>query len=223
MDGNGRWAKQRGLSRILGHKKGAQRVKEIIRAAKEMGVKALTLFAFSTENWNRPRKEVKMIFSYFGSFLDANKNMLIKEKIRFNVIGRKDRLGQKLLERIEKVQTITKSNKDLILNIALDYGGRWDILRAAKKMANDVIAKRVSLSDIDETSFANYLCLSQSPEPDLLIRTSGELRISNFLLWQLAYGEFYFTDIFWPDFNKEALRRAIEEYSTRKRRFGRVS
>ena len=220
MDGNGRWAREHHLARILGYKKGAERVKEIVKEAKKAGVKVLTLFAFSTENWHRPRKEIEFIFSYLAERLKKDKGMLTRESIKLNFIGRRDRLGESLKKNIHDIETLTNNFCSLILNVALDYGGRWDIIRAAKRMAKDVIERKVSLADINEKHFGRYISLAEYREPDLLIRTSGELRISNFLLWQLAYSELYFTKVYWPDFDKNELSAAISDYAKRKRRFG---
>ncbi|MCQ9204825.1 MAG: isoprenyl transferase [Omnitrophica bacterium] len=220
MDGNGRWAKKRGLPRILGHRKGVNRVKEIVLEAKKQGVKVLTIFAFSTENWSRPKKELNILFSYLDRFLDAYKKELIKNDIKVNIIGRKDRLEKRLIDKMNDLEDATKDNKSFIFNIALDYGGRWDILEATKKIAKACCDKKISQEDIDEEFFGRYLVLNGIGDPDLLIRTSGEQRISNFLIWNLAYTELYFTPVFWPAFDKKELAKAIEVYSKRDRRFG---
>ncbi|MCM8823827.1 MAG: isoprenyl transferase [Candidatus Omnitrophica bacterium] len=222
MDGNGRWAKQRGLSRSVGHRKGLERIKEVTEEAKKLGVKILTLFAFSTENWSRPKREIENIFSYLEKFLDKNTDRLLKEGIKLNFIGRKDRINKNLLKKIEKTQLITVKNNELIVNVALDYGGRWDIVEATKKITKELLEGKLHREDMDEGFFSKYLSLGALPDVDLLIRTSGELRISNFLLWNLAYSELYFTKVFWPDFDKNEFRKAILEYSKRKRRFGGV-
>ena len=222
IDGNGRWAKKRGLPRTVGHSSGIQRFKEIIDESLLLGIKILTVFAFSTENWNRPRNEIAALFSYMGHFLDDYKKVMFEKNIKFNVIGRRDRINQKFIKKIEKIEDETKLNKSFMLNIALDYGGRWDVVEAAKKILEDFSKQMVSKDDIDEEFFSKYISLSGIPDPDLLIRTSGEQRISNFLIWNLAYSEFYFTPTLWPDFNKDSLRKAVEEYSKRNRRFGEV-
>ncbi|MCK5493952.1 MAG: isoprenyl transferase [Candidatus Omnitrophica bacterium] len=222
IDGNGRWAKKRGLPRTVGHSSGIQRIKEIIDESLVLGIKILTIFAFSTENWNRPRNEIAALFSYMGHFLDDYKKVMFEKNIKFNVIGRRDRINQKFIKKIEKIEDETKLNKSFMLNIALDYGGRWDVVEAAKKILEDFSKQMVSKDDIDEEFFSKYISLSGIPDPDLLIRTSGEQRISNFLIWNLAYSEFYFTPTLWPDFNKDSLRKAVEEYSKRNRRFGEV-
>lgn len=222
MDGNGRWAKERNLPRIFGHKEGAQRVREIIKEANKLGVKVVTVFAFSTENWNRPRKEVGLLFSYLDNFLKIYAKELTKDDVKLKMLGRRDRINPRVLKRIESIEKLTQDNKSLIFNIALDYGGRWDIVQAAQKAAYDCVSKKISPGQIDENLFKNYLSLSGVPEPDLLIRTSGEKRISNFLLWDSAYSELYFPKIYWPSFNKDEFKKAIEIYSKRKRRFGSI-
>ena len=210
------------LPRMAGHREGAKRVKEILREAKRIGVKALTIFAFSTENWDRPRKEIEFIFSYLIRFLRDYRNELIKKDIKFKVIGRRDRISKKVIEEIRKTEDVTKNNKSFTFNVALDYGGKWDIVNAAKRIAKKCVGKSISWEDIDEKLFNKYLSLGDISAPDLLIRTSGEKRISNFLIWDLAYSEFYFTPVFWPEFNKEHLHKAIKAYSQRDRRFGAI-
>jgi len=222
MDGNGRWAKKRNLPRAIGHRKGVGRVKEILREAKKVGVKVLTVFAFSTENWNRPKQEINFIFSYLVRFLADYEEELIENNIQFKAIGRRDRLSKEALKSIERVEMMTRENKSFIFNVALDYGGRWDILNAAKQVTEDVMNKKIQKNAIDEDIFKRYTALGGVCDPDLLIRTSGEQRISNFLLWDLAYSECYFTPVLWPDFKKKDLLAAIESYSNRKRKFGRI-
>ena len=222
MDGNGRWAKSKGLSRIIGHSEGTKRIKEIVKAAKETGVKIVTVFAFSTENWNRPKNEISMLFSYLNDFLKNYKNELMKENIKLRIIGRRDKLNANTVKKIEEVENATSKNDALIFNIAIDYGGRWDIVEAVKKVLADFQDSKITREQITEGSFGSYLELGGLSDPELLIRTSGEERISNFLLWNLAYTEFYFPDIYWPDFTKEELNKAIEVYSKRERRFGEV-
>lgn len=222
MDGNGRWAKARGLSRIAGHSEGAKRIKEIVRAAKEAGVKIITVFAFSTENWNRPKTEIAMLFSYLNDFLEKYKEELMKQNIKLRIIGRRDRFDKNITKKIEEVEGVTSKNDGFIFNIAIDYGGRWDIVEGVKKILADVKGGRITENQITEENFKNYLSLDSLPDPELLIRTSGEERISNFLLWNLAYTELYFPQICWPDFTKEELGKAIEAYSKRERRFGKI-
>lgn len=222
MDGNGRWAKERGLSRLFGHKKGVDRVQEIVRVGKELGVKIITVFAFSTENWKRPQNEIKTLFFYMETFLKKYKRELIKEDIRLNIIGRRDRIREQSRKIIEDVEASTRNNKSFVFNVALDYGGRWDILEAAKLLMKDMEKSKVLNNDIDENYFQKYLSLHEYPDPDLLIRTSGEQRISNFLLWQLAYAEFYFPKVCWPDFGREQFEKALRIYAQRQRRYGAV-
>ncbi|MFH1771202.1 MAG: polyprenyl diphosphate synthase [Candidatus Omnitrophota bacterium] len=222
MDGNGRWAKAKGLPRVLGHRQGAIRVEEIVEQAKRMGVKVLTVFAFSTENWDRPKEEIETLFSYLCEFLQRNKNKMIDEGVRLLAIGQRGRLNDKSLKELAEIEDATASNFEFTLIIALDYGGRWDIVQAARNIASDVKEGKLSLEDVNEEVFGSYLSLSNVGCPDLFVRTSGELRISNFLLWDLAYAEFYFTDVFWPDFTKDEFEKAVKEYSSRDRRFGKV-
>ena len=222
MDGNGRWAKKRMLPRMVGHRQGAKRVKEILKEAKNIGVGVLTIFAFSTENWNRPKKEIEFIFSYLVKFLQSNQKEFVKNDIKFKAIGRRDRFKNEVIEEIKKTEELTKNNKSFIFNVALDYGGKWDIVNATKKIAKKCIAKSITYNDIDEELFNKYISLSDVRPPDLLIRTSGEKRISNFLIWDLAYSEFYFTSVLWPEFDKENLHKAIKAYSQRNRRFGAI-
>ncbi len=220
MDGNGRWAQQRGLPRIKGHEKGINNVREILKAAKNLGVKILTLFCFSTENWKRPKKEVDFLMKKFEYFLKKERKNLKKEKIRLKVIGNIKKLPLSLQKEIKKTQDYTSLCDEFILNLAINYGGRDEIIQATKKIIKDVEKKRLNPEEINEETFKNYLYTKDIPDPDLLIRTSGEMRISNFLLWQLSYTEFYFTPKFWPDFKKEDLEEAIKEFSKRERRFG---
>jgi len=220
MDGNGRWAMDKGLPRYAGHREGANRLKEVVREAKKIGVKALTAFAFSTENWNRPKKEIDFLFSHMVKFLNNYKNEFIEKGIKFQAIGRRDRLSREVLKAIKNVEEATKNNKSFTFSVAIDYGGRWDIVNAARNITLDCQKKKISAMDINEDLFNSYMSLSNVVKPDLLIRTSGECRVSNFLIWDLAYSEFYFTEIYWPDFDKKELHRAIKAYSTRERRFG---
>lgn len=222
MDGNGRWARERMLPRVVGHREGAKRVKEILREAKKVGVKVLTIFAFSTENWNRPKKEIEFILSYLIKFLRSYRKEFAQRDIKFKAIGRRDRFNKKVIEAIREAEELTKNNQSFTFNVALDYGGRWDIVNAATEVAKKCLSKSISWKDIDEKLFSKYLSLAGIPAPDLLIRTSGEKRISNFLIWDLAYSEFYFTPIFWPEFDKEHLHKAIKAYSQRERRFGTI-
>ena len=216
MDGNGRWAKRRGLPRMAGHRKGINRLREIVPAAKDYGIKILTIFAFSTENWNRPKKEIRGLFKALERYLRDEVEELQKNSIHLQSIGRLERLPSFLQKELSRVEKITRHNKGIILNLALNYGGRSDIVDAVKK----IIANRPE--KIDEETFSKYLSTSGQPDPDLLIRTSGEMRISNFLLWQLAYSELWMTPTLWPDFKNENLLQAIMDYQKRERRFGRI-
>ncbi|MBU1122256.1 MAG: isoprenyl transferase [Candidatus Omnitrophica bacterium] len=222
MDGNGRWAKKRGLPRVYGHRKGSQRVKEILREAKKLGVRSLTVFAFSTENWDRPKKEIEYLFSSMAEFLGKYEKELMKDDICLRMIGRRDRIPKKSIKKISMIENLTKNNKSFCFNIALDFGGRWDITEAARKIIKDCEDKKISFSQITEDVFSKYLSLGDIANPDLLIRTSGEQRISNFLLWDLAYAEFYFPEVCWPDFDVKQLRKALKIYSERDRRYGAI-
>ena len=222
MDGNGRWAKERGLPRSAGHRAGINRVKEIIKAASELGVKVVTLFAFSTENWSRPKKEINLLMRALNNFLDREINELDKNNIRLMVIGQDKPTPQYLLAKIEKAKERTKDNTGLIFVLALNYGSRQEIVDAVKKFTNAVIKDKANLEDLDMENFSNYLYTAGLPDPDLLIRTSGQMRISNFLLWQLSYTELYFPRKYWPDFGKEDLEKAIDIYQRRERRFGKI-
>ncbi len=222
MDGNGRWAQQRNLSRSAGHKAGGEAAKEIIKACAGTGIEVLTLFAFGMENWKRPTKEVNYLMNLFFRNLEKS-HELHEQNIKLNIIGDYSRFSAKLKQRIMQSQELTANNTGLHLNAAINYSGRWDITNAAKQLAQQVKSDNLTADDITEETLAQFLCLHELPEPDLFIRTSGEQRISNFLLWQLAYTELYFTDVLWPDFNKEELEKALQAYDARERRFGRVS
>ncbi len=222
MDGNGRWAKKRGLPRTAGHKEGVKAVKRIVEAAVEAHVEALTLYAFSVENWRRPRIEVAAIMHLLYETTKREMREMVEKNIRLTAAGDLDGLSprrrQILLKAIEK----TKNNTGLTLNLALNYSGRAEILEAVRKIAAEVSRRKLALEDIDETMFAGYLQTDGLPDPDLLIRTSGEYRLSNFLLWQTSYTELYITDTFWPDFDRAHFFAALEDYQKRERRFGRV-
>ena len=220
MDGNGRWAKKKGLPKIAGHRAGVKSVEESIKGAKESGVKILTLYTFSTENWKRPKYEVNALFKLLENYIDKELESLNKNDIKLSVIGRIDRLPQIVREKLIKAIDRTKDNKSLILNIALNYGSRQEIVDAVKKIAKDHKAGLLELESIDENTFGNYLYTSGMPDPDLLIRTSGEMRVSNFLLWQISYAEIYVTEKLWPDFRKSDFNKAIQEYGMRERRYG---
>lgn len=220
MDGNGRWAKEKNLPRIMGHREGALVVERISEAAFNWGIDYLTFFAFSTENWKRPREEVEGLMQLLDESIDRFKDKLIKNKIKLKVIGDLDKLPPYLQRRINYVINETQNGEKRVLTIALNYGGRWDIIEAVKKIVRNVKDGKISIDSIDETIFSSHLSTYDIPDPDLLIRTSGEYRISNFLLWQLAYTELWFTPKYWPDFTEEDLKKACIEYSQRKRRFG---
>jgi undecaprenyl diphosphate synthase len=220
MDGNGRWAKERGLPRTAGHREGIKRVKEIMKEASELGIKVLTFFTFSTENWNRPKKEIDMLMHSLNDFLDKHIDELDKNNIRFKVIGQDRPLPERILAKIKKAQDQTKDNTGLVMVLALNYGARQEIVDAAKKFTSSVLREELNLEDLDTELFSSYLYTAGLPEPDLLIRTSGEMRISNFLLWQLSYTELYFLKKYWPDFRRNDFQEAIKVYQKRERRFG---
>ncbi len=222
MDGNGRWATQRGLARTAGHREGIKRIREIIRAADDLGVKTLTFFVFSTENWNRPKNEINMLMRALSNFLDREIKELHKNNVRFRVIGREHPLPGYVLRRLREAENKTKDNTGFNLVLALNYGARQEIMDAVKQFSHSLVNGKVSLEDLDENKFKDYLYTKDLPDPDLLIRTSGEIRISNFLLWQLSYAELYFPKKYWPDFGKKDLERAIKEFQKRQRRFGGI-
>jgi len=216
MDGNGRWAVRKGLPRVAGHYRGARVAEEVIEYAAELGVKYLTLFAFSTENWKRPKEEVEALFRLLEDYLRTKKEKLYRLRIKVKFIGRRDRIPRSLRELMEEIERESKEMEGLRLFVAVDYGGRDDIVRAVNKLLKEGKEK------VTEEEFRLRLDLGDAPDPDLLIRTGGERRISNFLLWHLAYTELYFTETLWPDFSKEEFLKALEDFSSRERRFGRV-
>jgi len=220
MDGNGRWAQEKGLNRTTGHRQGAKRVKEIIGGAGELGVQVVTFFAFSTENWSRPKSEVSFLMRYLDNFLAQEARFLEKNNVRFRVIGRSDPIPGYLQRRVKKVEDKTRNNTGLKVILALNYGGRQEIVDAAKKFSRQVLESKGNPEDLSVEGFSRYLYAADIPDPDLLIRTSNEMRLSNFLLWQLSYSEIYFCHKYWPDFGVEDLKEAIKEYQKRKRRFG---
>jgi undecaprenyl diphosphate synthase len=220
MDGNGRWAKQRGLPRISGHKKGAESVKEAIEACIENSVSYLTLYAFSSENWNRPTNEVEGLMELLNFYLGKELKQLHENGIKLKVIGEKKLLSNKIKDKISKAEQLTANNNSLSLTIALSYGGRQEIVRAVNQIVKSSMDKKLDGNQIDENIFESFLYTSGIPDPDLLIRTSGEKRLSNFLLWQLAYTELFFTDVLWPDFKKEHVLEAINDFIKRERRYG---
>jgi len=223
MDGNGRWAKLRNLPRIAGHKEGINSVREVVEAAGEIGIDVLTLYTFSKENWNRPRKEVSFLMSLLPATIKREMNDLMKKNVRINAIGNIDDLPKEPRNSIKNAIEKTKNNTGLNLNLALSYSSRLEIINAVKKIADDVKKGVLTIDDINEQKFSEYLYTKGVPDPDLLIRTSGELRISNYLLWQIAYTEIYVTKTYWPDFRKKELYKAIIDYMKRERRFGKVS
>lgn len=221
MDGNGRWAKQRGLPRIEGHKAGIEAVKQAVEAAQEINVNFLTLYAFSVENWKRPQSEIKGLFELLEKYLDSESGRIEKEKIRFKTIGRIGDLPEKICRKLNDIENKTKDNDGLTLTLALSYGGRAEIVDAVKKIVRKV--KEGEDIEIDEEVIRNNLYKPEIPDPDLLIRTSGEYRISNFLLWQIAYSEIVILDVFWPDFKKSHFLEAVLDYQRRERRYGGIS
>jgi undecaprenyl diphosphate synthase len=224
MDGNNRWLKQKGGSGLAGHKAGAEAAKGIIRACAERGIACLTLFAFSSENWQRPRREVTGLLNLFVSFLNKTEvREMHVNNIRLLFIGNRSRFSQKLQKLMHEAETLTAENDGLKVIVAADYGGRWDITNAAQKLAIQVQAGTIQPEDINEEVFQSYIAASDLPTPDLCIRTGGEHRISNFLLWQLAYTELYFTTVYWPDFNAGELDKAINDFIRRQRRYGKLS
>lgn len=220
MDGNGRWAKSRGLPRIAGHRKGVERVRDMVSGCIAKGVKYLTLFAFSSENWRRPSQEVELLMDLFLSALENEIKKLHKNNVRFRVIGDINRFGEKIVSRIHQAETLTRENQALTLTIAANYGGRWDIAQACMQLAHRAKLGEIDPATITEENIGAFLCLADAPEPDLFIRTGGEQRVSNFLLWQLAYTEMYFTPVLWPDFDQAQFEQALVSYVGRQRRFG---
>jgi undecaprenyl diphosphate synthase len=220
MDGNGRWAQKHHLPRILGHRKGVERVQDVVDECLALGIRHLTLYAFSSENWGRPRDEVEALMGLLGSYLQRELKRLPMRRIRLRAIGELDRLPEKVRAVLDELITSTSNNNDLVLTLALSYGGRNELVRAARTLAREVTAGRLAPEAIDEECLAGALDTAGFPDPDLLIRTSGETRISNFLLWQAAYAEFVFLDVLWPDFSPAHLRKALVEFSRRERRFG---
>jgi undecaprenyl diphosphate synthase len=220
MDGNGRWAKLRGLPRIMGHQAGIKAVKEVIKACRELGIKYVTLYAFSIENWKRPKEEVETLMGFLNEYIDKELASFVKNDIRLNVIGRMGGLPDYVQPKLRKAIDKTKGCGSMVLNVALNYSGRSEIVDAAKKFASQVKSGRREINDLDEESFNELLYTKGQPDPDLLIRTSGEMRISNFLLWQISYSEIYITPKLWPDFGRKDLEEAIAAYQKRERRFG---
>ncbi len=223
MDGNGRWAQKRGLPRIMGHRQGVKTVKRIVTLTREIGIKYLTLYAFSKENWQRPKEEVSTLMDLLYSYLEKELYEMLENDIRLETIGEIDLLPKRVKSKLFEVMKRTEGNQSMVLCLALSYGGRNEIIRAAKKIAEDCIDGRISPDALNEELFSSYLYTSNMPDPDLIIRTSGEVRLSNFLLYQGAYSELYFTKTLWPDFDKEELFKALIDYASRERRFGKTS
>ncbi len=220
MDGNGRWAKEKGKPRVFGHKNGVNSVRKTISTAAKLGIKAVTLFAFSSENWRRPEEEVGLLMELFMSVLTTEVKKLHKNQLRLRVIGDKSRFSERLQTKIAQAEELTKDNSGMLVNIAANYGGQWDITQATKAIAEKVSQGELVASDVDEETIRSHLTMSDIPPVDLLIRTGGECRISNFMLWQLAYAELYFTPTYWPEFNEDHLVEAVTWFVNRERRFG---
>ena len=223
MDGNGRWAKKRGLPRVAGHRRGVETVREIVEVCAEIGVKYLTLYTFSTENWKRPKDEVSTLMRLLLKSLKDRLDELNKNDIKLTCIGNIESLPSVVQKQLNEDIKRTKNNKRMTLNLALSYSGRWELLEAIKSISNEVAAGKLNPDSITEKNISDHLTTKDMPEPELIIRTSGEFRVSNFLLWQIAYSEFVILDVFWPDFSKQHLFEAISQYQKRERRFGKVS
>lgn len=223
MDGNGRWAKQKGKPRVFGHQSAVKAVRAATEAAAQVGVKYLTLYAFSAENWNRPKAEVEALMTLLSKTIDSEINTLTKNNIKLKTIGELSLLPNAIQQKIEWAKQQTQHCTGLVLNIAISYGSRHEIMSAVKNIANDISKGNFDISSLTTEKFEEYLYTSEMPDPDLLIRTSGEFRISNFLLWQIAYSELYFTKVLWPDFTKDEFFNAIIDYQNRERRFGKIS
>ena len=220
MDGNGRWAQRNGVSRAAGHEAGAKSVRAVVEAGRELGLKAVTLYAFSTENWRRSAAEVNTLFRLLTKYIKLELENIHKEDIRVRVMGRRKGLSERTLQDIAYCEERTKDNKSMLLTVAINYGGRAEIVDGAKAVAEEVKAGRLKIEDIDEKVFGQHLYIPDIPELDMLVRTSGEMRLSNFMLWHMYYAEIVVTDTLWPDFRKENLKQAVAEYQSRKRRFG---
>jgi len=223
MDGNGRWAQSRGLPRLAGHKQGAETVEKIVRAADDAGIRYLTLFAFSTENWKRPEEEVTGLMGLLRLYLRSKTAEMHQNNVRLKIIGDRSRLSDDILASINSAEELTAQNTGITVQLALSYSGRWDMAQAAQRIAEQVKAGTLDPATITEETISAHLCTAGVPDPDLIIRTSGEKRVSNFLLWQSAYAEYFFTDLHWPDFDATALQAAIASYQQRDRRFGKIS
>lgn len=222
MDGNGRWAKERGLPRAAGHRAGVEALRDIVEACSQLGIKVLTVYAFSTENWKRPREEVDTLMNLLTEYLRKESPRLHRNNIKIQPVGRIHELPLSAREELKRAVRLTENNTGLILNIALNYGGRAELVDATRSIVREVLEGKLQLEDIDELVLKEHLYTGSLPDPDLLIRPSGELRVSNFLLWQIAYAEFWFTDVYWPEFRREHLYCALEHYANRDRRFGGI-
>ncbi len=222
MDGNGRWAKRKGLPRLVGHNAGTETLKKIVKESKRLGIEYITFYAFSTENWKRPSDEVNGLMNILVKFIQSEIQEIHSNHIKINILGDIEKLPLYAKEQVDFAIDLTKDNTEMHFNIALNYGGRDEIIQAVKRIVSDVENQTLRLEQIDENSFASYLYTNGMPDPDLLIRTSGEVRLSNFLLWQLAYSEMTFVDVFWPDFDEMAYQKAISDYQNRNRRFGAI-
>lgn len=220
MDGNGRWAQKKGLPRVMGHKAGMEAIRKTIKCCSDLGIKILTVFAFSTENWKRPQDEVNYLMNLLVEYMRKEVSSLHKNKVKIKLLGEIDILPDETKKEIAEAVKLTENNKGLQFNIALNYGGRAEILKACKSLIRDIEDGNLDMNSLDEAVFSNYLYTGNDPDPDLIIRTSGEQRISNFLLWQGAYSELLFVNELWPDFNEKVLYRALKEYQSRNRRFG---
>lgn len=223
MDGNGRWAKRRNQPRVFGHRQGAKSVRKVVEATARLGINNLTLYAFSTENWNRPKHEIKTLMKLLVNALKNELGLMMKNNIRLNAIGHTDMMPPNVQQELQEVLDETKENTGLVLTLALSYGARQEILRAVQEISHKVKNNIISVENVDDNIINKHLYTQNLPDVDLLIRTSGEVRISNFLLWQIAYAELYFTDELWPDFNETSLHKAIADYQKRERRFGKTS
>ncbi len=223
MDGNGRWAKRRNQPRVFGHRQGAKSVRKVVEATARLGINNLTLYAFSTENWNRPKHEIKTLMKLLVDALKNELGLMMKNNIRLNAIGHTDMMPTNVQQELQEVLDETKENTGLVLTLALSYGARQEILRAVQEISHKVKNNIISVENVDDNIINKHLYTQNLPDVDLLIRTSGEVRISNFLLWQIAYAELYFTDELWPDFNETSLHKAIADYQKRERRFGKTS
>ncbi|MGQ1888908.1 isoprenyl transferase [Thermophagus sp. OGC60D27] len=223
MDGNGRWARKRGNARVFGHQQGVKSVREVTEAAAELGLKFLTLYAFSTENWSRPKTEVDALMSLLVSTISSETKTLMDNNVKLKTIGCKENLPGDVRDKLTACMDQTKDNDGLTLVLALSYSSRWEIVEGVKKIASDVLDGKLNVDQVNADIFSHYLETSYMPDPELLIRTSGELRISNFLLWQIAYSELYFCNVLWPDFRKEHFFKALLDFQGRERRFGKIS